>query len=425
MSNNDSNGSSSSGAARPSLPQLDMCQDAVGTEKRRQLKLAIRGTSGSTFGFNSPIPSLQSLKCEENNKLLSNGLTSKQQNLPRVRLANTTETMSEKSKERLKICQTIQSTGKLQLSENKVYDFTSDDLQDLGEIGRGGFGTVNKMLHRSSDTVMAVKRIRSTIDENEQKQLLMDLDVVMKSNECPYIVQFYGALFKEGDCWICMELMDTSLDKFYKYIYEKLDQRIPESILGKITVATVKALNYLKEKLKIIHRDVKPSNILLDSRGNIKLCDFGISGQLVDSIAKTRDAGCRPYMAPERIDPVRGRGGYDVRSDVWSLGITLVEVATGRFPYPRWSSVFEQLCQVVQGDPPRLQTSNNFSPHFVNFVNTCLIKEENQRPKYNKLLEHPFIKRSDAESLDVASYISEIMAAMENDGAFMYTMNDP
>jgi len=424
MSNNDSNGSSPTGAARPSHPQLDMRQEAAITEKRKQLKLAIQGTSGASFGFNSPIPSLQSLKFEEDNKLLSNGSTSKQLNLPRVRLSNT-ETMTEKSRERLKMCQTIQSTGKLQLSENKVYDFTSDDLQDLGEIGRGGFGTVNKMLHRSSDTVMAVKRIRSTVDENEQKQLLMDLDVVMKSNECPYIVQFYGALFKEGDCWICMELMDTSLDKFYKYIYEKLNQRIPENILGKITVATVKALNYLKEKLKIIHRDVKPSNILLDSRGNIKLCDFGISGQLVDSIAKTRDAGCRPYMAPERIDPVRGRGGYDVRSDVWSLGITLVEVATGRFPYPRWSSVFEQLCQVVQGDPPRLQTSNNFSPNFVNFVNTCLIKEENQRPKYNKLLEHPFIKRSDAESVDVASYISEIMAAMENDGAFMYTMNDP
>ncbi|XP_049775161.1 dual specificity mitogen-activated protein kinase kinase 4-like isoform X3 [Schistocerca cancellata] len=329
--------------------------------------------------------------------------------------------------EKFRMCQSIQSTGKLQVSPTLVYDFTSDDLQDLGEIGRGAFGTVNKMVHRTSNTVMAVKRIRSTVDEKEQKQLLMDLEVVMKSNECPCIVQFYGALFKEGDCWICMELMDTSLDKFYKFIYEKLNQRIPECILGKITVATVTALNYLKEKLAIIHRDVKPSNILLDKRGNIKLCDFGISGQLVDSIARTRDAGCRPYMAPERIDPHRARG-YDVRSDVWSLGITLMEVATGHFPYPKWNSVFDQLNQVVQGDPPRLSPNDNgnhFTMEFVNFVNTCLIKEETQRPKYSKLLEHEFIVRSDQESVDVAHYVSNILDSMANNGATMFTMNQP
>lgn len=90
----------------------------------------------------------------------------------------------------------MQSTGKLQFG-GKAFDFTSDDLQDLGEIGRGGFGTVNKMIHRKTNNVLAVKRIRSTVDEKEQKQLLMDLEVVMKSNECIYIVQFYGALFKE------------------------------------------------------------------------------------------------------------------------------------------------------------------------------------------------------------------------------------
>lgn len=333
--------------------------------------------------------------------------------------------MSPAIRSKFQVSQSIHTSGKLKISPEMTYDFTADDLTDLGEIGRGAFGTVNKMFHKMSQTVMAVKRIRSTVDEKEQKELLMDLEVVMKSNDCPYIVQFYGAIFKEGDCWICMEVMDTSLDKFYKFIYERLKQRIPENILGKITVATVKALNYLKEKLKIIHRDVKPSNILLDRRGNIKLCDFGISGQLVDSIARTRDAGCKPYMAPERIDPQKAKG-YDVRSDVWSLGITLIELATGSFPYPPWNSVFEQLTQVVQGDPPHLSPNENgncFTNEFVTFVNTCLIKDETERPKYNKLLEHPFIKRSDTETVDVASYVCHILDQMPNSGSHSFQSN--
>ena len=222
-------------------------------------------------------------------------------------------------------------------------------------------------------------------------------------------------MLQEGDCWICMQLMECSLDKFYKFIYEELSESIPETFIGKVTLATVKALNYLKEELKIIHRDVKPSNILLDKTGAIKLCDFGISGQLVDSIAKTRDAGCRPYMAPERIDPTRARG-YDVRSDVWSLGITLIELATGRFPYPKWNSVFEQLTQVVHGDPPQLgqhSNGNMFTIEFINFVNLCLMKDETVRPKYTKLLEQPFIRRSESEQVDTAAYVNSILDRMQ------------
>lgn len=320
--------------------------------------------------------------------------------------------------ERLHV-RSLQSTGKLRFSPDCTYSFTSDDLKDLGEIGRGNYGAVYKMVHIETNRIMAVKRIRSTVDEGEQKQLLMDLDVVMRSNDCPCIVQFYGALFKEGDCWICMELMDISLDKFYKFCYGPLLSSIPEEILGRVTLATLKALNYLKEHLKIIHRDIKPSNILLDRKGNIKLCDFGISGQLVDSIAKSRDAGCRPYMAPERIDPRASSRGYDVRSDVWSLGITLLELATGKFPYPKWNSVFDQLTQVVQGPAPQLKsTDSRFTSDFINFLNTCLIKDEKQRPKYNKLLEHPFIKHYAELDVDVASYVCSVLDQMDESHFF-------
>uniref|UniRef100_A0A8C4HYG6 mitogen-activated protein kinase kinase n=1 Tax=Dicentrarchus labrax TaxID=13489 RepID=A0A8C4HYG6_DICLA len=305
----------------------------------------------------------------------------------------------------------IESSGKLKISPEQHWDFTAEDLKDLGEIGRGAYGSVNKMVHKPSNQIMAVKRIRSTVDEKEQKQLLMDLDVVMRSSDCPYIVQFYGALFREGDCWICMELMATSLDKFYKFVYCSLDDVIPEEILGKITLA-VSVFSYdhfsgIKTKLE--------NNT--QRNGNIKLCDFGISGQLVDSIAKTRDAGCRPYMAPERIDPSASRQGYDVRSDVWSLGITLYELATGRFPYPKWNSVFDQLTQVVRGDPPQLSNSDERR----NAAAICrsrrhserlLTKDESRRPKYKELLKDPFIQMYEERSVDVAGYVCRLLDQM-------------
>lgn len=316
--------------------------------------------------------------------------------------------------------------------------FSSSDLIDEGEIGRGAYGFVNRMVHKPTNVIMAVKRIRSTLDEREQSNTLKDLEIVMNSADCWHIVRFYGALFKEGDCWICMELMATSLDKFYKFVYHHLCSRIPEIILGKITLATVSALDYLKTELQVIHRDVKPSNILTDCDGNIKLCDFGISGKLIDSIARSRDAGCKPYMAPERIHPNLSGNGYDVRSDVWSLGITLIELATGQFPYPSWNSVFEQLTCVLHGDPPSLpevlprppRTSSStptlvcstisrtlddcsiapdFSEEFRDFVSQCLQKEVDVRPKYPALMQHPFLQRSRQEEVDVGNYFRSVL----------------
>lgn len=296
--------------------------------------------------------------------------------------------------------------------DDNTFEVEADDLEKISDLGRGAYGVVEKMRHRKTGTVMAVKRITATVNTLEQKRLLMDLDISMRSSDCNYTVHFYGALFREGDVWICMEVMECSLDKFYPIVFEN-NRMMPEDILGKIAVAVVNALHYLHSKLHVIHRDVKPSNILINRKGEVKMCDFGISGYLVDSVAKTIDAGCKPYMAPERINPVgSGQSNYDIKSDVWSLGISFIEMATGKFPYATWRTPFEQLKQVVTEDSPKLQPGV-FSEQFESFVNICLQKEVSQRPNYEQLLANDFIVEHTEKSTDVAKFVEEILALVK------------
>ncbi|EYB96106.1 hypothetical protein Y032_0153g2913 [Ancylostoma ceylanicum] len=285
---------------------------------------------------------------------------------------------------------TTLSTGKLKFpGEENAYTFTASNLRDCGKIGSGNFGSVYKMIHNESGKEMAVKRIRcNNINNREQEKIIREHDTIMRSEQCPNIVRFFGAILHEGDCWICMELMDISLDILYKRVYNLHHERFGENVIGHIAVSVIDALDYLKRDLKIIHRDVKPSNILVNRCGMVKLCDFGISGQLIDSLAKTHDAGCQPYLAPERLSHYGEK--YDIRSDIWSLGITLYEIATGEFPYPPWNSVFDQLSAVVLGDPPMLDVNGQFSRSFVTFVSKCLTKDFKQRPKYQALKEEEF-----------------------------------
>jgi mitogen-activated protein kinase kinase 7 len=262
------------------------------------------------------------------------------------------------------------------------------------------------MRHLPSGKVVAVKQMRRSGNKEENKRITMDLDILLACHDCPNIVQCYGYFIKDTEVWICMELMTTCFDKLLK----KLKSPIPEPILGKISVATVKALNYLKDNHGVIHRDVKPSNILINEKGVVKLCDFGISGRLVDSKAKTRSAGCAAYMAPERIDPPdTSNPSYDIRADVWSLGITLVELATGKFPYHECRTDFEVLTKVIQEDPPSLPSDGLFSMNFCSFVKSCLTKDYRKRPKYKKLLEHSFIRYYEKANVNVEQWFNDVM----------------
>lgn len=279
-----------------------------------------------------------------------------------------------------------------------------DDLEEQAEIGRGTSGQVARMRHRPSGKMMAVKVLQRNASEEEQKRVLMDLSVMI-SHDCPYIVESYGAVITHDDVYICMELMSTCLDKVLK----RFRQPFPEVIVGKVAVAVVKALDYLKENHGVIHRDVKPSNILLDAqKGCFKICDFGISGRLVDSKARTRGAGCAAYMAPERIMPTTS--DYDIRADVWSMGITLVELAIGAFPYQNCKSEFEVLARIMEEPPPRLPNGAQFSVDFSSFIAQCLTKERDRRPRFRDLKFHSFIQRYEHTPVNVTGWYSSLQA---------------
>ncbi|XP_063781617.1 dual specificity mitogen-activated protein kinase kinase 5 isoform X2 [Pseudophryne corroboree] len=194
------------------------------------------------------------------------------------------------------------------------------DIRNREILGHGNGGTVYKAYHVPSGKILAVKVIPLDITVELQRQIMSELEILYKCDS-PYIIGFYGAFFAENRISICTEYMDGgSLD-----VYRK----VPEQVLGRISVAVLKGLTYLWS-LKILHRDVKPSNMLVNTRGQVKLCDFGVSIQLVNSIAKTY-VGTNAYMAPERIAGEQ----YGIHSDVWSLGISFMELALGSFPYPQ------------------------------------------------------------------------------------------
>lgn len=271
-----------------------------------------------------------------------------------------------------------------------------DELETVLELGRGSFGNVSKMHDRSSKLNFAVKMIKRPDNENEK---VMDYEAYrMLGNGCQYIVKFYGALDAEGHIWILTELMDMDLQCFYKKMFT-IQSAMPESLLSKTAHAVLSALNAMGEK-QLMHRDIKPSNILINAACEIKVCDLGISGQMVNSRCMS-PKGCEIYMPPEKVDRSLKGTGYSVKADIWSLGISLVEISTGSHP-------FENIFSVLSSKPVSFG-DKTFSPQFHSFVDKCLTRNADERPNCTDLLNEEFIKKYSAQSLDL-EWIRTVLA---------------
>uniref|UniRef100_A0A3Q1EQ71 mitogen-activated protein kinase kinase n=1 Tax=Acanthochromis polyacanthus TaxID=80966 RepID=A0A3Q1EQ71_9TELE len=271
----------------------------------------------------------------------------------------------------------------------------AQDIHYQEQLGHGNGGTVYKAYHVLGKRVLAVKVIPLDITVELQKQIMSELEILYKCDS-PYIITFFSAFFVENRISICTEFMDGEFPvSMFFYLPATVVWRRLQGAVVCLSTASIK---------QFVSTDVKPSNMLVNTRGQVKLCDFGVSTQLVNSIAKTY-VGTNAYMAPERISGEQ----YGIHADVWSVGISFMEVNLGGvllsecFSFSRLVSysLSQSVCSSSQ-DPPVLPVGQ-FSEKFVHFITQCMRRHPKERPAPNNLMDHSFIVQYNDGNAEVVS----------------------
>ena len=237
------------------------------------------------------------------------------------------------------------------------------------------------------------------MEDEDLNELIREVEI-MKKLEARYIVQYYGSYIKDDRLWIAMEFAGVgSVADIMKVRKLPMEEMHIANLLRQV----IHGLIYLHDQ-RLIHRDIKSGNVLLNNDGEAKLADFGVSGQLTDKTQKRTTVIGTPYwMAPEVIQEI----GYDTKADIWSLGITALEMAEEEPPYANVHPM-RAIFLIPSRDPPALSEPEQWHGDFRDFLHQCLTKSPENRPSAHKLLEHPFIASAHSNKC-LAGVIKETM----------------
>jgi len=270
-----------------------------------------------------------------------------------------------------------------------------DEIEDTGEIlGSGGSAMVRKGVHRPTNTTVALKIIAVDTNSSTRMMIMKELKVLYECSH-PCIVTFYGAFYQELAVYIALEYMDggTLLD-----LLEAVGT-VEERYLRKIGKQVLDGLYYIHKRLHTIHRDLKPGNLLVNRQGQVKIADFGVSGKMQNTYGIMRTfVGTVTYMSPERIEGSE----HSSTSDMWSYGLTLLELAIGHYPYQKKNEdgslsdkpfvFFELLSMIKDSSVPSLPEGSSYSDSFKDLLAICLKKDPQERCTSESLLDHKWIQ---------------------------------
>ncbi|CAH8492040.1 unnamed protein product [Schistosoma rodhaini] len=289
------------------------------------------------------------------------------------------------------------------MSNNSGLDITNlDDLRDpsgifslIEVVGKGTYGNVYKGRYTRTGQLAAIKVM--PITEEDEEEIKLEIDTLKKLSNHRNIASYYGAFIKKSSprdhLWLAMEYCGAG--SVADLIKSTRTKSLKEDWIAYISREILRGLMHLHAN-RVIHRDIKGQNVLLTDNAEVKLVDFGVSAQLDKTFGKRNTFIGTPYwMAPEVIHCEQDSScTYDARSDIWSLGITALEMAEGRPPLCEMHPM-RALFLIMRNSPPRLKQSPNgsrhWTPRFHDFVNKCLTKDFHKRPNTSELFRHEFI----------------------------------